>query len=500
MTVVLGPNIPVMVKGDLGDAYLAQGNAFLRMFQHLIQPEVISVTLATPPGGPVNGDRYIVPVGGLGLWVGHDTAIAMWSTNNPAAPAGEWEFFTPLHGWLCFNQADEQLYVFKGGAWVRFTLLTSGYIAGSQFGEIDSGYIKLRDDFVMPSIDKSLPLGTFTSEESWLGLDGSGGESQFFDSSAFPNAGLIFLGANAVINTTSFLLPHLITTSVQQYGWPIFDYPGWKLVWIFGVSRKGAGSVPPAFDWSHVSAYIGLGSWPGQTSNTPGTPRPSFFAGLRYDSDATAPAISDNQFVFEYVAQTPVAAGAPVRNNTQGTVQATGITPVEGRFYRFEMTYSVDGQILYSLSDGVTTFTSTLAIARKSLAPTATVLVSNGIATYTSPGVVEVPWAAGSKIVISGATGTTATLNGTNVLMPANLQNSSAQWITAVAPFGSQNLTNGTTAFYPALVPFVAFGNSSEAGPTAKTKGLLIDFFGFLWNKGIASPGAVPSGLLSRYF
>lgn len=378
--------------------------------------------------------------------------------------------------------------------------ITDGMIHGDVTWYLDPAFLLLRDDFIMPSIDDSLPLGTFTSELSWLGIDGSGGESQFFKSSAIPNAGLLFLGANASINTTSFLFPHLGTNSLQQYGWPLFDYPGWKLVWVFGVSRKGAGTVPGAFDWSHVSAYIGFGSWPGQTSSTPGTPRPSFFAGLRYDTDTTAPAISDNQFVFEYVAQTPVAAGNPVRNNTQGTTQATGIAATEGKFYRFEMTYLADGQLLYSLSDGTTTFTKTFTITRKVLAPTATVAVSNGMAVYTSPGTVEVPWSAGSKIVLSGITGTTSTLNGTWVLMPANLQNSSAEWITSVTPFGAQNATNGSTAFYPALVPFVAFGNSSEAGPVTKTKGILVDFFSFAWNPGINGGVGTPNVNKSRYW
>lgn len=377
--------------------------------------------------------------------------------------------------------------------------VNDGLIHGDKTWGLDPGWVDLRDDFALTSIDSSGVLGNFTSEMAWVGIDGSGGEGTVFAGGPYPNQGYVYMGASASVNTQSFLLPHLTGASVQQYGMPIFDYPGWKLVWIFGINRKGAGTVPAAFDWSHISFYLGLGSWPGQTSNTPPISRPPFFAGLRYDTDTTAPAISDTQFVFEYIAQAPVA-GAPARVNTQGTTQATGITAVEGAFYRFELTYLSDTKLLYSLSNGSTTFTKIITIARTTLAPTPTLSVSNGIATYTSPGSVNIPWSVGSKVILASITGTASSLNGTWTIMPANLQSLNAQWLTSVTPFASTAGTNGTTSFYPALVPCVVFGNDSTATPITKTKGILVDFFSFIWNPGINGGTGTPNVNKSRYW
>lgn len=118
MAITIGPKIPVMVAGLSGDTYLVQGNALLRMLQVLVQLTVKSIAIAAPPGGPANGDTYAVAAGGSGAWAGHDKNIAYWSTDNPAAPLGEWEFFVPLKGWILGNQADGLKYIFDGVNWV----------------------------------------------------------------------------------------------------------------------------------------------------------------------------------------------------------------------------------------------------------------------------------------------------------------------------------------------------------------------------------------------
>lgn len=64
MAITNGPKIEVMAEGALGDPYLAQGNQLLRMFQALLQANIISMSLGTAPGSPSNGDTYVVGVGG----------------------------------------------------------------------------------------------------------------------------------------------------------------------------------------------------------------------------------------------------------------------------------------------------------------------------------------------------------------------------------------------------------------------------------------------------
>ena len=115
--IVNGPKIPVMVSGAAGDNYLSSGNAMLRMLQALVQPNVISVGLTSPPGSPSNGDMYVVGSGATGLWLLQDNSIAYWSTDNPAAPLGEWEFYAPQEGWVVANQTNDGLYLFTGATW-----------------------------------------------------------------------------------------------------------------------------------------------------------------------------------------------------------------------------------------------------------------------------------------------------------------------------------------------------------------------------------------------
>lgn len=105
-----------MVSGALGDPYLTQGNQLLRLLQALVQPTVINLTTTVPPSSPPphNGDMYVVAPGATGAWSGKDNAIAYWSTDNPSFPGGEWEFYTPLMGWMVGNQADGNLYKFNG--------------------------------------------------------------------------------------------------------------------------------------------------------------------------------------------------------------------------------------------------------------------------------------------------------------------------------------------------------------------------------------------------
>ncbi len=122
MSIVTGPKLPVMVSGASGDQYLSQGNAMLRMLQTLVQPNVKSMTLSSPPGSPVNGDTYVVASGAGGAWAGQTNSIAYWSTNNPAAVLGEWEFYTPAKGWMVGNQADGNLYVFSGSTWTALVV------------------------------------------------------------------------------------------------------------------------------------------------------------------------------------------------------------------------------------------------------------------------------------------------------------------------------------------------------------------------------------------
>lgn len=140
MSINLGPKIPIMVSGAVGDGYLTQGNALLRALQPLLMANVISLAISAPPPTPTNGDTYVVAGGGSGAWTGKDTQIAYWSTDNLSTPSGEWEFFVPAKGWIVANQLDGNVYIFNGAAWVGISALYGSHgeswVEGSTTEEI----------------------------------------------------------------------------------------------------------------------------------------------------------------------------------------------------------------------------------------------------------------------------------------------------------------------------------------------------------------------------
>ena len=77
------------------------------------QGPVISRTLATPPGSPPKGDRYIVPSGATGAWSGKDGQITEWTGTI-------WEFYTPVEGWEADVKDEDRVFRFSGTVWSIF--------------------------------------------------------------------------------------------------------------------------------------------------------------------------------------------------------------------------------------------------------------------------------------------------------------------------------------------------------------------------------------------
>jgi hypothetical protein len=66
--------------------------------------------LATPPGSPANGDRYIVAASGTGAWVGQDAKVAVWN-------GSAWVFYTPKVGWLAYIEDEQKITAYKVTGW-----------------------------------------------------------------------------------------------------------------------------------------------------------------------------------------------------------------------------------------------------------------------------------------------------------------------------------------------------------------------------------------------
>lgn len=134
MAVSNGPNLGKMISAATGDPFDVDFRKLLRAIDVLLQGAVISRTLTAPPGSPANGDRYVVGAGPTGAWATYGGAIAVWTTDNPAAPSGEWEFYVPKTGWLVYSLADAAFYAYSGSAWA---VLAGGGGSSTLAGDTD---------------------------------------------------------------------------------------------------------------------------------------------------------------------------------------------------------------------------------------------------------------------------------------------------------------------------------------------------------------------------
>lgn len=113
MALTFGPKLGLLVNGALGEEHYDELLRQWRALDTLIQCNVISMALATPPGSPADGDTYIVAASPTDAWAGKATNLARWS-----AVLGAWEFFSPKEGWKAYCLADDLDHKFNGTAWV----------------------------------------------------------------------------------------------------------------------------------------------------------------------------------------------------------------------------------------------------------------------------------------------------------------------------------------------------------------------------------------------
>jgi len=132
MSTSTGPRRGLLINALTGDNFDVTFRAFLRAIDALLSAAVINLTTSAPPGSPANGDAYIVKASGTGAWTGHDNALAIWTTDNPATPGGLWEFYPAASGMIVVNLADSLLYYWKSSAsaWTAIGLGAVTSVAG----------------------------------------------------------------------------------------------------------------------------------------------------------------------------------------------------------------------------------------------------------------------------------------------------------------------------------------------------------------------------------
>ncbi|MEL7184661.1 MAG: DUF2793 domain-containing protein [Pseudomonadota bacterium] len=87
-------------------------NEALRVLDVLVQPTVLATDVTDPPANAASGDRYLVPLGATGDWVGLEGQIAV-------RQAGAWMFMVPQAGWQVRDVASFALWLYDGATWIQ---------------------------------------------------------------------------------------------------------------------------------------------------------------------------------------------------------------------------------------------------------------------------------------------------------------------------------------------------------------------------------------------
>ncbi len=399
---------------------------------------------------------------------------------------------------------------------------TDGLVHGDSVWPHDSAYVELRDDFInaaqnpasataqIGSLGWALTQGTsgFTSNGFQEGLGSLHiGEMSWGNSStsnSTPTSGIGTLFINTIGPSGS---------GPETVSWPLLDTAGWKLTFVWRFHRLtdpiiGIGAGTP-FDVTQKSMYVGLGTNVAIPGNQ-GWSRPPIFIGARYDTDPTAPSIGDTTIHLEAVVNPLPTSTTPTRNNTQGTVFNTGVTPTEDVYYRLDIVCEVVGTVTMSLNGSTP---QTFVIPKYTADNSGIAVNSDAVGTANSMAILQFgtiggvrknhPFSTGSQVVVSGFTLGNTPLNGSWTLTQS-ANNLNATQPTTVAYLEGTVVTGGTPGGwqivgYPALIPIVMWGNDTQAAPVSRTR-ICIDFFSFVSNAGIANASAVPDPTKSRYF
>jgi len=134
-------------------------NDGVRLLDALVMCAVEDKDLATPPGSPADGARYIPASGATGAW-------STWDLNIAYYVDGAWKKIVPREGFTAYVRDEDTLYTFNGSTWSAFsgggsTTLT-GDVTGSGSGTIATAIAnnaisnaKLRDSTALSVIGNS---------------------------------------------------------------------------------------------------------------------------------------------------------------------------------------------------------------------------------------------------------------------------------------------------------------------------------------------------------
>ncbi len=96
-----------LLAANQAQKHVTHNEALVRL-DDLVQASIISRASGTPPGSPVEEDRYIVGASATGLWSGQENKLAIFRN-------GTWSFATPWTGFTVFDENEAMLLYYDGG-------------------------------------------------------------------------------------------------------------------------------------------------------------------------------------------------------------------------------------------------------------------------------------------------------------------------------------------------------------------------------------------------
>ena len=388
--------------------------------------------------------------------------------------------------------------------------LDDGLVHGDAIWETDSAYTMFRDEFLSGNTS-----GGGVGSLGWI-LSSNAGAT--LAASYQPGLAPIHIGefcwANSTVNNSTptsgigniSILGVASQPNTSTMSWALLGVPSWKATFIWRFHRStDAGIFGTTPNFNKKSVYIGLAN--DNSVPSAGWSRPPIFIGARYDTDATAPAISDTTIKLEAVQNAfPNGNNVITRNNTQGTVVDTGVTPVEDAYYRLDITCTVAGTVTMSLNGSAPSIFVVPQVTINAGGAGTGVNSGGGQASLgfgtTGGATVNHPFGPGALITVAGFGGADSALNGSYVCNQssglASGTNNQLDYalVTAVALDGP---VGWSVTGYASLLPIFMYGNDSQAAPATDTM-ICIDYFSLVWNPGVGAGTGTPDATKSRYF
>ena len=117
------------------------------------QDSVFDRDLATPPGSPTTGDRYLIAASPTGAWAGQATKITTWN-------GSAWTFFTPTLGTIVSVDDENILIRWNGSSWINFGLTVDhGSLAGLGDDDHTQYHTDARGDLRYPPLARTITAG-----------------------------------------------------------------------------------------------------------------------------------------------------------------------------------------------------------------------------------------------------------------------------------------------------------------------------------------------------